>query len=191
MYLKIYFAHWGVHGKTVKKSNLFHFLYIIVYWTDCQNDVPPSLPLSQFQVNSLPPRIKAHGVLTFGKVFFLRTVCFSSCSCCHGVFAVCVVQGSCVCSGRSSSTSICRFLPESWRSAKRSLCVTTLWWSCVIFVFDTPTLWTITSLTSLPVYETTRPSSGSRLWSCSLTCCRWVLLCPLTCRVASETIYSQ
>ncbi|KAF6727077.1 Condensin-2 complex subunit D3 [Oryzias melastigma] len=39
---------------------------------DCQNDVPPSLPLSQFQVNSLPPRIKAHGVLTFGKLCLQR-----------------------------------------------------------------------------------------------------------------------
>uniref|UniRef100_A0A3P9HQG6 Non-SMC condensin II complex subunit D3 n=1 Tax=Oryzias latipes TaxID=8090 RepID=A0A3P9HQG6_ORYLA len=36
--------------------------------TDCQDDLPASLPLSQFKVSALPPRIKAHGVLTLGKL---------------------------------------------------------------------------------------------------------------------------
>ncbi|KAM4730294.1 condensin-2 complex subunit D3 [Anableps anableps] len=34
----------------------------------CQEDLPASLPLSQFRENSLPTRIKAHGVIALGKL---------------------------------------------------------------------------------------------------------------------------
>ncbi|XP_014865764.1 PREDICTED: condensin-2 complex subunit D3 isoform X1 [Poecilia mexicana] len=34
----------------------------------CQEELPASLPLSQFRENSLPTRIKAHGVITLGKL---------------------------------------------------------------------------------------------------------------------------
>ncbi|KAM4600057.1 condensin-2 complex subunit D3 [Fundulus diaphanus] len=36
--------------------------------TDCQEELPASLPLSQFRENSLPTRIRAHGVITLGKL---------------------------------------------------------------------------------------------------------------------------
>lgn len=39
------------------------------YWflTECQEELPASLPLSQFKMNSLPNKIRAHGVVTLGK----------------------------------------------------------------------------------------------------------------------------
>uniref|UniRef100_A0A3P9Q8W3 Non-SMC condensin II complex, subunit D3 n=1 Tax=Poecilia reticulata TaxID=8081 RepID=A0A3P9Q8W3_POERE len=36
--------------------------------SSCQEELPASLPLSQFRENSLPTRIKAHGVITLGKL---------------------------------------------------------------------------------------------------------------------------
>ncbi|XP_042290067.1 condensin-2 complex subunit D3 [Thunnus maccoyii] len=36
--------------------------------TDCQKELPASLPLSQFKANSLPTRVRAHGVITLGKL---------------------------------------------------------------------------------------------------------------------------
>ncbi|XP_072247708.1 condensin-2 complex subunit D3 isoform X2 [Leuresthes tenuis] len=35
---------------------------------ECQEELPVSLPLSQFKENSLPSRVKAHGVITLGKL---------------------------------------------------------------------------------------------------------------------------
>lgn len=86
---------------------------------------------------------------------------------------VSLVQLNCVCNMRNWSRSTCLCLPGSWRSAQRLPCVTTLWWLCVICVFDTPTLWITTSPTSLHVCGTMKPSSGSRLLSCWPTCSRW------------------
>ncbi|XP_062286238.1 condensin-2 complex subunit D3 isoform X2 [Scomber scombrus] len=37
-------------------------------FTDCQEELPASLPLSQFKANSLPTRVRAHGVITLGKL---------------------------------------------------------------------------------------------------------------------------
>ncbi|XP_034408287.1 condensin-2 complex subunit D3 isoform X2 [Cyclopterus lumpus] len=34
----------------------------------CQEELPASLPLSQFKANSLPTRVRAHGVITLGKL---------------------------------------------------------------------------------------------------------------------------
>uniref|UniRef100_A0A4W6DQM3 Non-SMC condensin II complex, subunit D3 n=1 Tax=Lates calcarifer TaxID=8187 RepID=A0A4W6DQM3_LATCA len=36
--------------------------------TECQEELPASLPLSQFKANSLPTRVRAHGVITLGKL---------------------------------------------------------------------------------------------------------------------------
>ncbi|KAM7408019.1 hypothetical protein PAMA_001936 [Pampus argenteus] len=36
--------------------------------TDCQEELPASLPLSQFKANSLSTRVRAHGVITLGKL---------------------------------------------------------------------------------------------------------------------------
>ncbi|GAA6228439.1 condensin-2 complex subunit D3 [Lates japonicus] len=35
---------------------------------ECQEELPASLPLSQFKANSLPTRVRAHGVITLGKL---------------------------------------------------------------------------------------------------------------------------
>ncbi|KAM9848224.1 condensin-2 complex subunit D3 [Aulostomus maculatus] len=35
---------------------------------DCQEEIPASLPLSQFKASSLPTRVRAHGVITLGKL---------------------------------------------------------------------------------------------------------------------------
>ncbi|XP_040906250.1 condensin-2 complex subunit D3 isoform X2 [Toxotes jaculatrix] len=35
---------------------------------ECQEELPPSLPLSQFKANSLSTRVRAHGVITLGKL---------------------------------------------------------------------------------------------------------------------------
>ncbi|KAM6915873.1 condensin-2 complex subunit D3 [Xenentodon cancila] len=35
---------------------------------ECQDELPASLPLSQFKPNALPPRVKAHAVITLGKL---------------------------------------------------------------------------------------------------------------------------
>ncbi|XP_051936974.1 condensin-2 complex subunit D3 [Hippocampus zosterae] len=39
---------------------------------DCQNELPASLPVSQFKANSLPTKVRAHGVLTLGKLCLQR-----------------------------------------------------------------------------------------------------------------------
>ncbi|KAI3363176.1 hypothetical protein L3Q82_011545, partial [Scortum barcoo] len=44
------------------------FKYLGVLFTKCQEEMPASLPLSQFKANSLPTRVRAHGVITLGKL---------------------------------------------------------------------------------------------------------------------------
>ncbi|XP_030581686.1 condensin-2 complex subunit D3 isoform X2 [Archocentrus centrarchus] len=39
---------------------------------ECQKELPGSLPLSQFKANSLPTRVRAHGVITLGKLSLLH-----------------------------------------------------------------------------------------------------------------------
>lgn len=48
------------------------------YWflTECQEELPASLPLSQFKTNSLPTKVRAHGVITLGK---LSSLCLYVC----------------------------------------------------------------------------------------------------------------
>ncbi|XP_077350803.1 condensin-2 complex subunit D3 isoform X2 [Festucalex cinctus] len=36
--------------------------------TDCQDELPASLPFSQFKINPLPTKVRAHGVITLGKL---------------------------------------------------------------------------------------------------------------------------
>ncbi|XP_061546170.1 condensin-2 complex subunit D3 [Phycodurus eques] len=36
---------------------------------DCQDELPASLPVSQFKANSMPTKVRAHGVITLGKLF--------------------------------------------------------------------------------------------------------------------------
>ncbi|XP_032383573.1 condensin-2 complex subunit D3-like [Etheostoma spectabile] len=59
-------------------SNLFlDFCTLLVTWlpcslcwslTECGDELPASLPLSQFKANSLPTRVRAHGVIALGKL---------------------------------------------------------------------------------------------------------------------------
>uniref|UniRef100_A0A3Q2X804 Non-SMC condensin II complex, subunit D3 n=1 Tax=Hippocampus comes TaxID=109280 RepID=A0A3Q2X804_HIPCM len=39
---------------------------------DCQDELPASLPVSQFKANSLPTKVRAHGVITLGKLCLQR-----------------------------------------------------------------------------------------------------------------------
>ena len=45
--------------------------FFLWYLSECQEELPASLPLSQFKPNALPPSVKAHGVITLGKLSLL------------------------------------------------------------------------------------------------------------------------
>uniref|UniRef100_A0AAQ5ZYB1 Condensin complex subunit 1 C-terminal domain-containing protein n=1 Tax=Amphiprion ocellaris TaxID=80972 RepID=A0AAQ5ZYB1_AMPOC len=46
----------------------YFFCWINISPKDGQEELPASLPLSQFKANSLPTRVRAHGVITLGKM---------------------------------------------------------------------------------------------------------------------------
>lgn len=47
-------------------------------FTEHQGELPASLPLSQFRTNSLPTKVRAHGVITLGKCPDAMTLHFYS-----------------------------------------------------------------------------------------------------------------
>ncbi|XP_035518951.1 condensin-2 complex subunit D3 [Morone saxatilis] len=68
---------WLLLSKVVASSPVLPYGKILDAWDnmlsfshpdECQGELPASLPLSQFKTNSLPTRVRAHGVITLGKL---------------------------------------------------------------------------------------------------------------------------
>lgn len=67
--------------------------FLCLWLTDCQDELPASLPVSQFKANSLPTKVRAHGVITLGKqtlvLWFICKWCEKGC-----LFLQCFLTGS-------------------------------------------------------------------------------------------------